>query len=110
MEFSYARGKIGVAVEDLATGIGNIKERILDAYVGGFHTLGRDDFPEELKEYWDKINEVLTKEEPTYNEKGEAIKGSAENSLLKISNDDAVELARSICYLDAKLQDSDWSI
>lgn len=101
---SYAREKIGVAVYDLATGIGNIKERILDAYMG-FHTLVREDFPDELKEDWDKIYETLTKEEPTYNEKGEAVVGKIENSLSKASIEDAVRLAELICNLNIKLQD-----
>lgn len=98
MRASYAREKINSAANALASGTGTIQQRLMDAYMQ-FHPLRTDDFPDDLKEDWDAIHAALTTEEPTYNEKNEPIVGRVENTLKKMSDEDASELATRITEL-----------
>lgn len=98
MRASYAREKLISAVHNLAEGTGTIQQRLWDAYLA-FHTLRETDFPEDLKSDWTEIHDSLTEEEPTYNDKGEPIVGKVENTLKKMSNETASELASKITSL-----------
>ena len=103
MRVAYAREKIGVAADRLATGTGNIKERIFQAYLS-FHTLSLEDFPEELQEEWSFIINTLTSVDATYDTKGEVTKGKVENSLLEMDEVTCQDVASNIIELDKKLK------
>ncbi|MBN8671885.1 MAG: hypothetical protein J0L80_14430 [Chitinophagales bacterium] len=98
MRASYAREKINSAAHALASGTGTIQKRLWDAYME-FHPLQSSDFPDDLKEDWNEIHAALTTEEPTYNEKNEPIVGRVENTLRKMSDEAASELAAKITGL-----------
>ena len=106
MRHSYAGEKFGVAVYALATGTGTLQDRIWEAYLS-FHTLNREDFSDDLKDYWDKIDYTLTREEPSYDENGQITTGKVQNTLAKMSTQEAAEIAELICELDAKLRYDD---
>lgn len=102
MRASYAREKFGVAVNEMATGTGDIRDRIWHAYLS-FHTLSEKDFPDDLKEDWNFIYSSLTKEEPSYNDNGEVSVGKVQNTLRVLDTETCVELAQRICDLNTKL-------
>lgn len=102
MRHSYAREKFGVAVNEMATGTGDIRDRIWHAYLS-FHPLTEKDFSDELKDDWNQIYQSLTKEEPSYNDKGEVTIGKVQNTLNKMDTESCVELAQLICDLNSKL-------
>lgn len=103
MRHSYAREKIGAAIESMATNRGDIKIRLWGAYLI-FHTLKEDDFPEDLKEYWNSIYNDLTTEEPSYGANGEVTDGRVQNTLKVIDEDKCVEIAKKISELNALLR------
>lgn len=103
MRHSYAKEKFSVAVNSLATGKGTMQDRIWNAY-RSFHTLDRNDFPDDLKGDWDKIYNTLTREEASYDKNGQVTTGKVQNTLAKISNQEASEIAELICELEAKLR------
>ncbi|NLU90629.1 hypothetical protein [Chitinophaga sp. Ak27] len=103
MRHSYAREKFGVAVNTLATGTSDIRDRIWYAYLS-FHTLTEKDFSEELKEDWLTIYNSLTTEEPTYDDKGEVTIGKVQNTLRKLDTKSCMDLAQKICDLNTKLR------
>ena len=98
MRHSYAREKLGAAVESMATGRGDIKSRLWYAFLI-FHTLKEDDFPEELKEKWNSLHGDLTTEEPSYDSNGEVTDGRVQNTLKVIDDDKCVEIANKIMEL-----------
>lgn len=99
MKGSYAKEKIGSAVDILATGKGRVKERIWEAFMQ-FHPLQETDFPDDLKPKWNELYSKLTAEEPTYDSKGDVTRGSVQNTLDELSEDDCVEIAELIVSLD----------
>ncbi len=103
MRHSYAREKFGAAVESMATSRGDIKSRLWSAFLI-FHTLKEDDFPNELKEYWNSIYSALTTEEPTYDANGDVTDGRVQNTLKVIDEDKCVEIANKITELNALLR------
>ncbi len=102
MRHSYAREKFSAAVESMATNRGGVKARLWGAFLI-FHTLKENDFPDELKEYWNSIYGDLTTEEPSYDENGEVTDGRVQNTLKMISEDKCVEIANKITELNALL-------
>jgi len=62
---NYAREKLGVAVWKLATGSGEIKSRLADAFVE-LAILHETDFPSELRDEWKQIIYELTKGKMQY--------------------------------------------
>jgi len=106
MRMSYAREKMGVAVVDLATGKGTIQDRLWKAYLG-FHPVSEDDFPDGLAEDYLEIMSILTREEPSYDTRGEVTTGSVQNTLAKMTADEASDVAQMIVNINYKLHRSD---
>jgi hypothetical protein len=106
MRHSYAKEKFGVAVNALAVGTGDIRDRIWDAFLS-FHTLSEKDFSDELQEDWDFIYTRLTKEEPTVEDNGYVTTGKVQNTLRKLDIDTCVEIAQKIYELNIKLRYED---
>lgn len=102
MKGSYAKEKIGSAVYSLATGRGDIKERLWNSFLG-FHPLKESDFPDDLKDKWNDLKVRLTTEEPKYDSDGNVTTGKVENTIKKISIDDCVEIAELIYNLNYEI-------
>lgn len=100
---SYAHEKLTLTIHSLATGAGDVRQRLASAFTI-FHTLKKEDFPVELQSDWEWVHNELTKFGPIYNEKGEPIIGSVQNTCNKIKNSTGVKIAEKILeiyiYLD----------
>lgn len=101
-DYRYAKTQLSLAVDILATGAGDVRSRLLDAYLQ-FHAVREDDFPEELKSDWQCIIFKLTKYEPITDCNGKIIYGSVENTMRNIKNKTGVKIAKEICDLECKM-------
>ena len=100
---SYAHEKLMLAIHSLATGPGDVRERLVHAFTI-FHTLRKENFPEELQSDWEWVHEQLTKYGPIYNEKGEPIIGAVQNTCSKIKNSTGVKIAEKILEIYTYLE------
>lgn len=86
----------------LATGGGDVRSRLLVAFLG-FHPLNKDHFPPEFQGEWTRIIGELTKFGSVYNDEGEVLCGSVENTLKRIQNRTGEKIA-------AKIFDIGWEL
>lgn len=93
--YKYAQEKLYGAMRSLATGQGDVRARLVEAFMS-FHTLKEDDFPPKYREDWKWINTQLTKHGPIYDYKGRVYKGSVENTMGKIKNSAGRKIATKI--------------
>lgn len=100
---SYAYGKLSIAIDTLAVGPGDIRERLNDAFLE-FHPVSIHDLPDHLKADWSWIMGQLTKFGPVHNWKGEVSRGSVENTLSRIKNATGVKIAKRLVRLHEDLQ------
>ena len=105
--YAYTREKLSVALHSLATGPGNVRERLLTAYME-FHTLTPEDFPEEFKDDWRWITYQITRFGPLEGPNGEIWQGSAEHTLTRIRNKTGVKIADKIYELQWKLNEDQY--
>ncbi len=82
IKHSYAREKLGLAIEVMATDEGDVRQRLLHAYML-FHPVKANHFPQKLQNKWNSIYQQLTKLGPKYDCNGKHIIGSVENTLKK---------------------------
>lgn len=108
--FEYAREKLGTAVRKLATGKGEIKARLSDAYVE-LAILQMGDLPEE---YWKELHAIrqeLTHGKMQYETRvveGELVErpmGKLPSTLRYMRLNRAQKIAERICALEAKVKD-----
>lgn len=97
MSINYVWEKFYVAVQALAGGQGNIKERLLDAYISALIRLKPDDLPKEMQQEFSMLQEELTKAEPIGNE------GKLRATINSISSDRAAEIAEKIVGMYDKI-------
>lgn len=93
--YSYAQEKLYHAMLTLATSGGDVRSRLLSAFMS-LHTLGVDDFPSEYQKDWSWIMKELTKYGPLLDHKGEPLRGSVENTMKRIKNTTGEKIARKI--------------
>jgi hypothetical protein len=93
--YNYAQEKLYVAMRSLATGHGDVRARLVEAFIS-FHTLKEEDFPLKYREDWKWIKTQLTKHGPIYDYKGRVYKGSVENTMSKIKNSTGRKIATKI--------------
>ena len=98
----YAREKLEAALRTLATGAGDVRSRLQEAYEV-FHPLRRDHLPDELKQDHDWIMTQLTKHKPSRNYRGDVVKGSVEVSLGRMRNSTGVKIAKRLLYIRDRL-------
>ncbi len=98
IDFFYAHEKLCDALYYLATGAGDVRERILSAY-SRFHPLEERHFPEHLRNDFKWVMDQLTKYEPVYDHKGNIIIGQVENTLRHIRNSTGVKIAEKLLFL-----------
>ncbi len=96
MGASYAREKLNNAVYSLATGTDTIQRRLVDAMIAMSAVSDRD-FEGERLEQWQSIYTRTTATETG------PYDGSYQNTLFPMNDDDAVQLARDICELNAMM-------
>lgn len=96
MGLSYAREKLGSAVVTLATGTETLQKRLVDAFISMSAISARDFTSERLTEWQSIYDRATSKKTGPYD-------GAYQNTLLTMSDDEAVQLASDICELEAKL-------
>lgn len=94
----YAHEKLLGALESLATGPGDVRERLLAAYET-FHPLTRSHFPPHLRKDFGWVLNQLRKREPIYDYKGRLTRGSVEETLRHIKNATGAKIATRIYRL-----------
>ena len=100
--YKYAEDKLSTAVYILATGKGDVRSRLFDAFME-FHPVNSDDFPAELLEDWLWIKKQLTKFGPVYGADNEVKMGSVRHTLNRIKNSTGEKIAQRIYNLSANL-------
>ena len=95
VQYNYAQEKLYVAMRSLATGQGDVRVRLVEAFMS-FHTLKEDDFPPKYREDWKWITTELMKHGPLYDYRGRVYKGSVENTMGKLKNNIRKKIATKI--------------
>lgn len=95
---SYAHEKLLAALESLASGPGDVRERLLAAYQT-FHPLKQSHFPPDLRKDFEWVLRQLTKHKPIYDYKRRLDRGSVEETLRCIKNVTGVKIATRIYRL-----------
>lgn len=103
MKHHYALEKLDSAVHSLETDRGDLRTRLWNAYMF-LHTLSEKDFADEYKEDWNFIYRSLTRELPTYDDRGEVPTGRVQNTLRILGEDTCLEIAESISKLASRLR------
>jgi hypothetical protein len=105
----YACEKLGLAVWKLATGMGDIKGRLADAYIE-IAILQETDFPPELREPWKHIRSELTRGKLMYETRlkngqlEEVSIGRLASTLRYMRKIRAQRIAEQICDLESRLK------
>lgn len=94
----YAAGKFRQAVRILATGPGDVRSRLLDAY-GVFYIVRVADLPDEVQEDYRWIQQKLTSQKARHQEEGEV-----EATLRTIRNNTGVQIATRLVRINDELQ------
>lgn len=99
---SYALEKLGIAIDVMTTGEGDIKSRLRKAF-RHISAVREDDFPDELKKDWKSIMNRLTKRESKF--KGSEIdEGSFKTTMHGMHKKTAVQIAKNIVDLHIRLE------
>jgi hypothetical protein len=94
----YAYEKLRVALDGLATGAGDVRARLLNAFIS-FHTLKDGDFPEHLRSDYRWVIEQLNRFPPYQLSDGKIVRGSVEETLRRIKNSTGVAIAERLLRL-----------
>ena len=103
--YNYIREKLNISIEQLATGKGNVRERLKTAYMT-FHTLQKEDFPSELQKDWEWIINQMTKFGPVLGEDESILQGSVENTMHRIKNLTGEKIAKRIFMLYREMNEN----
>ena len=90
----YTIEKLWEAVSILASGTTSLRRRLYDAYISSLHVLKSSDFPDDLKQEFNELNEALTW--VPIEREGEGTLSSTTNVM---SDDEAKQLANNIVNL-----------
>lgn len=100
--YDYAREKLFNAVHALAVAPGDVRSRLLVAYLHSY-TLRPENFPEELRQDWQYIVKSLKRFDPIYDHKGEVSEGSVKHTLRRIKNRTGSKIAGKFFHLFSEL-------
>lgn len=100
---SYINSKLYSAVYVLATGEGDVRSRLADAY-RFILILSPDEFPKQYQEDWKWIKSELVKRGPI-NFGDEQVLGSVRNTLRKMRNKTASKIANKIVNIYFNMED-----
>lgn len=92
--YGYTVGKLTDALRILATGKGDVRERVANAYLACIYLKASDDFPEELRSEWKWIEDQVTKY------------GAAEDTMRRRRRATAVKIAQRMWRLYWSMSDN----
>jgi hypothetical protein len=92
---TYALQKLVEAMHSMATGPGDVRERLHSASLS-ITFLKEDDFPEHLQADWSWVYHQLTKYGPAYDYAGKIIRGSVEETMRRIKRATGVKIAERL--------------
>ena len=95
---SYAYGKLSIAIDTLAVGPGDIRERLHDAFVD-FDAITAEDFPEKLREDYNWIVTHLTRFGPRLGASSEICRGAIESTMSRVQRRTGVKIAKRVLKL-----------
>ena len=98
LEYIYARGKLGEAVELLVIGQGDVRERIAMAS-GPLFVLSLNDLPPEQRKDWQWIVDESTKFGPCLHEDGSVWCGAVQHTMRRVKRATASKIAQRIWSL-----------
>jgi hypothetical protein len=96
--YSYASEKFGVAVDGMATSPDRIQIRVAHAYIHSIVRLGPLQVPSELRDDLVRLGKRLSSVPPSGDE------GSVMATVAKMTEDEAVELAKLIVHMHAVVE------
>ena len=76
----YALGLLEVSLDIILKGMGDSRQRLLEAY-NHFHPIHLDDFPESLRDDWKKFIDEITRSGAETFTDGTVIVGAVENTM-----------------------------
>lgn len=97
-QYTYAIEKLTDAIRCLATQPGDVRSRLVAAFMC-FHTLQERDFPPQLRTDWNWLITQLTRYGPVWDYKGDVLVGSVEATLRSIQNRTGAKIAKKIYEL-----------
>ena len=100
---TYAHEKLLVAVDSLATGPGDVRERLLHAYLS-FPMLSESNFPTHLRKDWRWFIDQMTRYGPLEDHNGKVRCGSVENTMRRIRRSTGVKIAQKLVFLHHELE------
>jgi hypothetical protein len=95
----YALEKFAVAVHTLATGPGDVRSRLHDAFLA-FHPVGEADLPADLREDYRLVRERLSRHDARHRREGRLA-----GTLGRMQNRTGVTLAERIVYIHDRLRE-----
>lgn len=99
MQYAYASSNMIKTLDCLATGPGDVRDRLLSAY-SIFWILTEEHFPEHLRGDFRFVLKELNKFGPVYDERTGAMKRDAvEETLRRIRNRTGVKIANKLVHL-----------
>jgi hypothetical protein len=99
----YALQKLELAIIEMATGPGDIKSRLKEAFANHLHVINENDFPCSLKPFWKDIKKQLTRKGPVHDEDGKIYIGSIPNTLHRMHKKTGSKIANNILVLRDQL-------
>ncbi len=104
----YIQEKLSNAVYVLAVGEGDVRERLVSAFIACI-TLKPKDFPPEFQKDWEWVLQQLTKYGPIVRDDGSVFRGSVENTMSRIKRKTGAKIARKIYELHDHLNSEKYS-
>jgi len=95
---TYALQKLVEAMQSMATGPGDVRERLLSASLS-ITFLTEGDFPEHLQADWRWVYYQLTKFDAAYDYAGKMIRGSVEETMRRIKRATGVKIAQRLAHI-----------
>lgn len=98
MKHTHAVEKLTNVLECLATHPGDARERVASAYLSCAH-LKAEELPEKCRKGWEWIRREITKRGPLIDYKGDAWRGSVENTMRSAKKSTGVKIAKKFYEL-----------
>jgi hypothetical protein len=98
MDIRYAWEKLFRAVESLASGTGSIQDRLYNTCVSHLGGLRPDIFPQEIRDEFEDLWEIVTKIQPLHSDQG-----SLKTTIEALSEDRARKLAERLVSMFSRV-------
>ncbi|PTL36452.1 hypothetical protein CLG94_03585 [Candidatus Methylomirabilis limnetica] len=100
----YALKKLDLAILLLATGRGDVRSRLLNAFHAELAVVQDSDFPDNLRPDWLWIKQCLTRKGPRVREDGTVLMGAVQNTLYTMHNKTGSRISERLIDLKDKLE------